>query len=96
MKAVVCGGRIWAMGGYYPHWGSYSDVWSSSDGSYWTRVTSNAGWRPRTGHSVVVHDGKIWVLGGEYVDSKNYIHDPMNDVWYSIMPTAVHPWRLYP
>jgi hypothetical protein len=96
MKAVVCAGRIWVRGGVYPHVGSYSDVWSSSDGKSWVRVTSAAGWRPRTGHAVVVHDGKIWILGGEYVDSKNAYHIPLSDVWYTAMPTAVHPWRLYP
>jgi len=84
------------MGGVYPHVGSYSDVRSSSDGAKWTRVTPNAGWRPRTGHAVVVFNDKIWVLGGKYVDSKNHIQDPMNDVWYSAMPTPTRHWQLYP
>jgi hypothetical protein len=95
MQAVACGGRIWVMGGLYPHVGSYSDVWSSADGVKWMRVTPAAGWWPRCNFSVVVFNDRIWVLGGEYVDSKNYIHDLMNDVWYSFIPTPTRRWHLY-
>ena len=43
----------------------------------WTQATANAKWSRRDGHTSVVFDNKIWVLGG--YDGKYY----RNDVWYS-------------
>lgn len=66
---VVFQNKIWVLGGtedYY--FGDESslrdDVWSSPDGAHWTLETAHAGWSPRAYHQAVVHDGKIWVLGG--------------------------------
>ena len=42
----------------------YNDVWSSTDGASWDLVTGNAAWSGRNYHSNVVHDNKIYVLGG--------------------------------
>ena len=39
----------------------------------WQCATENAGWSGRYGHTSVVFDNKMWVLGGGY----------KNDVWYS-------------
>jgi hypothetical protein len=78
-------GRMWVLGGtenYY--FGDDSslknDVWSSADGKVWKQETENAPWSPRSYHQSVVHDGKIWVLGGG-----NYVPEyrALNDVWYS-------------
>ena len=57
-----------------------NDVWSSADGKEWTQETANAPWSPRAYHAAVVHDGKIWVLGGG-----NYVpkYQALNDVWCS-------------
>lgn len=33
-------------------------------GYKWTLVTDSAEWGPRRGHSTVVYDGKLWVIGG--------------------------------
>lgn len=83
--AVEFRGRMWILGGtenYY--FGDDSslknDVWSSDDGKTWTLATANAGWSPRAYHQAVVHDDKIWVLGGG-----NYVPDyhAKNDVWSS-------------
>ena len=41
----------------------YQDVWSSVDGSDWTRVTEN-GYPCRQGSDVVVFQDKMWCLGG--------------------------------
>jgi hypothetical protein len=43
----------------------------------WRLATSSASWSPRCGHTSVVFDNKIWVLGGGYDGSHR------NDVWYS-------------
>jgi hypothetical protein len=42
----------------------------------WTQATANAGWSARYGHTSVVFDNKMWVMGG-------YDGSYRNDVWYS-------------
>jgi len=77
--------KLWVLGGtenyYFGDQNSLrSDVWSSSDGRQWDQVTASAGWSPRAYHQAVVHDGKLWVLGGG-----NYVpeYSAKNDVWCS-------------
>lgn len=55
-----------------------NDVWYSSDGVTWTQATSNAAFSKRAGHSSVVFDNKMWVLGGN--DNSGYMK---GDAWYS-------------
>ena len=79
--SVVFNSKIWVMGGY-DGTDKFNDVWSSTDGSTWTRVNNAADWPARSGHTSVVFDpnenGKrIWVLGGRD-DTKR-----LNDVWSS-------------
>ncbi|MBT4644453.1 MAG: hypothetical protein HOC09_37110 [Deltaproteobacteria bacterium] len=42
----------------------------------WTQATSNADWAAREGHTAVVFDNKMWILGGSDGSNKN-------DVWYT-------------
>jgi hypothetical protein len=68
--AVAFAGKLWVIGGQS---GSQStklgDVWSSPDGQTWTRATHpdatfvDVG--ARAGHSAVVYDGRMWVIGGQ-------------------------------
>lgn len=75
--ALVFDNKIWIMGGIddwngdgqNPH--QLNDVWSSSDGVEWTRVTEHAPWPPRWRHVSLVFDNKMWVIGGR----------DRNDVW---------------
>jgi Kelch motif len=83
--AVVFKGRMWILGGtedyYFGDDASLkNDVWSSADGKKWTRETAQAPWSARAYHAAVVHDGKLWVLGGG-----NYVpkYHALNDVWSS-------------
>ena len=82
---VAFKGKLWVLGGtedyYFGNDASLkNDVWSSSDGKEWTRELEHAPWSPRAYQAAVVHDGKIWVLGGG-----NYVPDyhATNDVWSS-------------
>ncbi len=79
--SVVFDNKIWVMGGRTGGEGSnganFNDVWSSTD-SIWTEVNSSAGWDARRGHTSVVFDNKIWVMGGSITGS-----DLLNDVWSS-------------
>jgi len=54
-----------------------NDVWSSSDGVNWTPVTVNAPWSAKDGHTSLVFDNKIWIIGGKRdvwssTDGKNW------------------------
>ena len=54
-----------------------NDVFCSSDGSNWSQV-GNAPWEPRHTAGYVVHDGRMWIVGGD-ANSGHY----QNDVWWS-------------
>jgi hypothetical protein len=65
----------------------FNDVWKSSEGRQWTRVTAAADWSPRAGAVVVTRGDYLYMLGGEY----GFLCDPLpdceqpylNDVWRS-------------
>ncbi len=77
--------KIWVLGGYSksasdPAATLYGDVWYSADGgATWRLANASAGWGKRYGHEAVVHDGKIWIIGGRD-GGANVLK---NDVWYS-------------
>ncbi len=92
--------RMWILGGtenYY--FGDDSslknDVWSSANGTDWKLETANAPWSARAYLQAIVHDGKIWVMGGG-----NYVpeYHAKNDVWFSEdgvaweLATDAAPW----
>jgi len=79
--ALVFQDKIWVFGGgnYLPTYLGLNDVWNSSDGVHWTKVTDHAPWAARVWFSAVVYKGRMWILGGWSNDpSKNW-----NDVWYT-------------
>ncbi len=97
---VVFQGRMWLLGGtqnyYFGNEKSLkNDVWSSADGKAWKLETASAPWSPRAYHGAVVHDGKLWVLGGG-----NYVpkYQARSDVWCSAdgvrweQVTQAAPW----
>ena len=99
--AVVFKDKMWILGGTEDYYfgdekSLKSDVWSSSDGKAWRLATDKAPWSPRAYHAAVVHDGKMWVLGGG-----NYVpqYQAKNDVWCSsdgaewTQVTDAAPWH---
>jgi hypothetical protein len=58
------------------------DVWVSGNGKNWTEKGSLVTFFPRRNHSAVVHDGKMWVLGGYGLNALG-AEGPLNDVWES-------------
>lgn len=107
---VVHQNLMWIIGGD-PLLGHYqSDVWNSSDGRTWTLVNPGkpVPWAPRCLHYTLVHEGKIWVMGGQPFTSYLKQHVPYwelplsethyNDVWNSsdglnwIRATEHAPW----
>lgn len=86
INSVVFNNKLWVIGGSgYPAFGNtnaigtaYNDVWNTTDGTTWTKVTDAAAFLPRSNPSVFVYKDKIWLVGG--IDNgKNYL----NDVWTS-------------
>lgn len=59
-----------------------ADVYTSllHSGGNWEQATSDAGWSARQNHQSLIHDGKMWVLGG--TDGPNNT-GVKNDVWSS-------------
>jgi len=74
---------LWVMGGIQHIQGAvvarHGDVWSSTDGTTWTRATESAGWGPRHAHASAVFDGKLWLLAGVAGAQGEYA----GDVWHS-------------
>ncbi|MFH1257167.1 MAG: PKD domain-containing protein [Candidatus Diapherotrites archaeon] len=83
--AVVFDGKMWVLGGTEVSASGtvtyFNDAWWSTDGTNWTQETASAPWGARFGHSAVVYNNKIWVIGG-----KEQGIDPSvwkKDVWSS-------------
>ena len=61
-----------------------SDVWYSDDVTGWTQATSEAEFDTRLGHTSVVFDDKIWVIGNDISDGGA---GDDNEAWFSpILP----------
>ncbi|MFC1838664.1 metallophosphoesterase [Thermodesulfobacteriota bacterium] len=83
-SSVVYDGKMWVMGGYQYSDGTFTqmnDVWYSYDGINWTCATNSAGWDARSGHTSIVYDGKMWVMGGKHRIGNSYYS--RRDVWSS-------------
>lgn len=81
---IVFQEKLWLIGGYDDDLGEYyNDVWNSEDGLNWTKVTPNTPIKnkpqfpPRSQHSSVVFNNKIWVIAGRIGSERK------NDIWYS-------------
>ena len=81
---VVLNGYIYMYGGgvYTTElWESHKDVWRSSNGINWQRIVYESPWERRAFHTITVHNGKMWLLGGGSQNMNSYVS---NEVWYSI------------
>lgn len=82
--ALVFDDRMWLLGGWNPgdklHFPNKcnSEVWSSMDGGTWTLVNRRAPWEARHTAGYVVHQGKMWIVGGDPLQG-HY----QGDVWSS-------------
>ena len=78
--SLVFNDRIYIIGGIDSNQGSglgpLNDVWSSTDGINWDVETVDADFSPRFGHTSIVLNNEIWVIGGLGPGRRN-------DVWSS-------------
>lgn len=75
--------KLWVIGGNGSGFGGSlgsprNDVWSSTDGATWTQAVANAAFVARTDPAGVVHDNKMFIIGG-----RTSTNEFKNDVWYS-------------
>ena len=74
-------GAMWLIGGrsYDGVTGTadHADVWKSTNGKDWILIEDDAPFGGRGGHTAVVHNKKLWIIGGSSIDGWK------NDVWYS-------------
>jgi hypothetical protein len=91
---VIYNDEMWIIGGDPNHNHYQNDIWKSKDGRSWTRVAADVPWRNRAIHHTLVHDGKIWVMGGQtfpnYIEGNQIYY---NDIWSS---TDGINWIQYP
>ncbi len=71
-------GKLWITGGFSSYISTTNvkeDVWSSADnGATWVQETTASGDKlGRFGHSVVSYNGKLYMIGGEYLDGSNRV-----------------------
>jgi hypothetical protein len=61
--------KMWIIGGDVNQGHYHNDVWSSEDGQTWSLVNDGkpVPWGPRALHYTVVHQDKLWVIGGQTV-----------------------------
>lgn len=64
---AVYDNKMWIVGGDVNQGHYQNDVWNSTDGVSWTHVNEGnpVPWGPRALHYTLVHDDKIWVIGGQ-------------------------------
>lgn len=90
-------GQLWLTGGLSNFGDEFSgevflnDVYTSLDGLHWHQVLESAPWEARRGHSLIGHDNKLWLIGGERSTS---ISSRIADVWSSSGTLIVHSTDL--
>ena len=59
--------QMWIVGGDCNQHHYQNDVWVSSDGKKWVNLNKGVAppWAPRALHHTVVHEDKLWVIGGQ-------------------------------
>lgn len=64
---TVFAGKIWLLGGFDGK-SYFNDVWTSSDGVKWQRITEKAPWTARGNPSIFVFKNRIWLMAGGIID----------------------------
>jgi hypothetical protein len=74
-----------------------NDIWCTTDGRNWIKVTDSAPWLGRTGHTCVVFRDTLWLLGGVHFSNP---YRMLNDIWCTtdgrnwIKVTDSAPWSV--
>jgi hypothetical protein len=91
----VFNNRYWKIGGGTSGSTVYNDIWSSADGVNWTQVLASAPFSERSGHTLEVLNGRMYMLGGEaYMQIKGEVWSTADGVNWTL--DAMHPWPALP
>jgi hypothetical protein len=80
------GTRIWVSGGSTTSIVFSDQVWFSIDGALWYQEALFSGFSPRTNHSSLYFDKKLWIIGGLYLSQDGMDQSYKNDVWFCNVP----------
>ncbi|MFZ5950679.1 MAG: Ig-like domain-containing protein [Candidatus Rifleibacteriota bacterium] len=83
-STVSFSGKMWVFGGYGGSTGipgALNDIWNTTNGDVWQKVSSSNVFTPRCCMAQVVYSNKIWLIGGSSSDSSGTTL--FNDVWAS-------------
>lgn len=98
--SAVFDNQLWVMGGRreLDSWfeTDFNDVWHSADGIKWTPATLSAGWSKRFGHTSLVWDDKLWVMGGARFSANNEVWCSDDGVRWAKVGTADWTPRFAP
>ena len=100
--SVVYGDELWTVGGEgdtdnhdaVVTFGEKNDVWVYREGVGWNLRANSTDWEPRMDHAATVHDGMVWLMGGDR-DAPGLLRD----IWASedgedwLLINAVPPWQ---
>ena len=81
---VVYRDKMWIVGGDANQGYHQFDVWNSSDGKTWDFVNKGkpVPWGPRVLHYTLVHDDRIWVMGGQSMPGFTTAEEAFyRDIW---------------
>ncbi|MDG6250226.1 kelch repeat-containing protein [Methanocalculus sp.] len=100
---LLADGSVLLIGGFYrdgDEWINYNDVWrSTTKGVHWTKITDEAPWTARDGHTtLLLNDRSIILMGGwDRVGQKNDVWRSNNNgiSWSQISHRAGWPPRAY-
>lgn len=79
-QVVNLNGLLVLTGGKDVLYNHKNDSWTSTNGVTWTMANGNAPWSARRGHTMTVHNNKIYLIGGGTAPSVGNIN---KEVWQS-------------
>lgn len=97
-NVVAFGDRLWLLGGTghseasgQPTDQVHTDIWSSTNGIVWALEDADAPWGSRDGKSVLIHQDKMWILGGR--DRRDVWSSDDGRNWRTVTTQAAWPAR---
>jgi hypothetical protein len=74
--------RMWIVGGDANQKHYQNDVWNSADGRHWQLINRDkpVPWGGRVLHYTVVHDDRIWVIGGQTIPG--FVASETKEIYY--------------
>lgn len=98
-STVVFDDKLWAIagtkvGGFTIN--SKSEIWYSSDGANWTAATLDGPFSKRLGHTTIIFDDKMWVIGGSGFLSNSDVWNSSDGIeWTEVTSTAAFSNRIW-